>query len=112
MKYGKAIRTLRSVRGLSQKALASRVNLGPSHLSLLESDTRTPSTGTIESLSKALDVPVYLFMLLASEDQDLRGISSYQASFLGKQMIDVLTQANIGAGDETPPRADEESGIS
>lgn len=111
MKYGKAIRTLRSARGLSQKRLAAQANLGPSHLSLLESGSRAPSTGTLEALAKALDVPVYLLMLLASENGDLRGISTDQADFLGKQLLNILTQQEAEPENENTADKSEKLSI-
>lgn len=92
MNYGKAIRTLRSAKGMSQKQLAGRAKLDPSYVSLLESGTRIPSAGTLEILSEALGMPLYLLMLFASENGDLKGISPEQAGVLGKQMLDILTQ--------------------
>ena len=90
MKYGLAIRVIRSRRKLSQKDLANQIGVNASFLSLLEAGKRQPSTETLEDICKVLQVPMYLLMLLASEKKELKGISSAQAAQLGQQLLNVL----------------------
>ena len=92
MDLAKALRTARAARGLSQKQLAASAELDSSYISLLESGQRTPSTATLEAISKALEVPMYLIMLLASEPEDLRGLPKKEARVLGHQILTLLTQ--------------------
>ena len=92
MDFAKALRTARAARGLSQKQLAAQAELDSSFISLLESGQRTPSTATLEAISKALEVPMYLIMLLASEPEDLRGLPPNEARVLGHQILTLLTQ--------------------
>jgi transcriptional regulator with XRE-family HTH domain len=54
---GKAIRMLRARKGISQKELASRADITPSFLCLVESDSRDASIKVIERIAVALDVP-------------------------------------------------------
>jgi transcriptional regulator with XRE-family HTH domain len=96
MRYDRALRIIRAVRGLSQKDLARRVHVDPSFISLIEAGEREPSTATIGSLAKALRVPVYLLTLLASESHDTRGITSEQAESLGRHLLEVLLEAEKG----------------
>ena len=97
MNYGKAIRTVRAAREMSQKELAAKAKLDPSYISLLESGERIPSPNALETLSKALRVPIYLVILLASEKSDLHGIPPKEAGILGEQLLKLLTQAQIEA---------------
>jgi transcriptional regulator with XRE-family HTH domain len=90
MDYGKAIRIARAARGISQKDLASLAGLNGNYISLIESGHRVPSTEAVESLAKALKVPMYLLALLGSAPEDLNGISSEHASILGQQMLALL----------------------
>ncbi|MBX3324080.1 MAG: helix-turn-helix transcriptional regulator [Phycisphaeraceae bacterium] len=53
---GKAIRTLRARKGVSQKELAERAEITPSFLSLVEGDRRDASIKVIERIASALDV--------------------------------------------------------
>ncbi len=93
MNYAKAIRTIRAARGLSQKDLAARLKIDPSYVSLIEAGKRVPSISVLEDISKALDVPIYLLMLLSSEKDDLRGISEDDAKSLGKQLLEAVLEA-------------------
>src|SRR5260221_8319257 len=93
MNYGKAIRTIRAARNLEQKDLASLADLNPSYISLIESNQRAPSSAALETLASALQVPLYLLMLLASEKEDLHGISASEATVLAEQLLGVVFRA-------------------
>ncbi len=70
MDYSRATRIARSARGLSQKELSELAELNHGYISRIEKGTRQPTTKAIERISKALGVPLYLFLLLASGDTD------------------------------------------
>jgi transcriptional regulator with XRE-family HTH domain len=72
MNYGRALKIARAIAGLQQKELARRADIDPSHVSLMEMGKRQPSVQSLEKLSKALRVPIYLLTLLAAEDGDLK----------------------------------------
>jgi transcriptional regulator with XRE-family HTH domain len=55
-RFGQAIRDLRVVRKMSQEDLANAANLHPTHISLIESGSRSVRLETIERLAKALRV--------------------------------------------------------
>ncbi|MGH7488660.1 MAG: helix-turn-helix domain-containing protein [bacterium] len=95
MNYGKAIKTIRAAKNLEQKELARRAKLNASYISLIESNQRAPSPAALEALAKALHVPLYLLMLLASDKEDLHGISETEATLLGKQLLDVVLRAHV-----------------
>jgi transcriptional regulator with XRE-family HTH domain len=90
MNYSKAIKIVRATKNLSQKELGLLLNMDPSFISLIESGKRKPSLDTIETITTKLDIPYYLFALLASEDKDLSKIGSKEAQELGRGLIDVL----------------------
>lgn len=93
MNYGKGIRIVRAARGLSQKDLAKQSDLNGNYISLIESGHRVPSTEALISISKALNVPLYLIALLGSDADDLRNIGTEQAGILGRQLLDILLSA-------------------
>ena len=95
MKYGRAIRLVRTSRGLSQKELARNADLDPSYISLLESNSRIPSSETVELLSQRLDVPMYLLTFLASEKNDLRGVDEKQSQEIGEHLLKILLHFNL-----------------
>ena len=51
------VRRLRSKKGISQKALADKVGISVSYVSMLERGQRSPPLETIEKMAKALGVP-------------------------------------------------------
>lgn len=51
------VRRLRSKKKLSQKALADKVGISVSYVSMLERGQRSPPLETIEKMAKALGVP-------------------------------------------------------
>jgi transcriptional regulator with XRE-family HTH domain len=51
------VRRLRSKKHLSQKALADKVGISVSYVSMLERGQRSPPLETIEKMAKALGVP-------------------------------------------------------
>ena len=51
------IQRLRSKKKLSQKALADKVGISVSYVSMLERGQRSPPLETIEKMAKALGVP-------------------------------------------------------
>ena len=71
MKYGRAIRIVRAAYGLTQKALADRTSISPSHLSLIESEKRDPSLKVLQEICDTLGVPMHLMTLLASDSRDI-----------------------------------------
>ena len=73
MKYGRAIRIVRTARGLSKVQLAKRLSVGASYLSLIEAEKREPSVKVIDEISTVLRVPPHLMALLASDPTDLDG---------------------------------------
>ena len=56
MKIAKNVKRLREKRGLTQEALAAKVDIHRVHLARIESAVRTPSVEMLEKLAKALKV--------------------------------------------------------
>ncbi len=101
MNYGKAIKTIRAAKNLEQRELADLAKVNASYISLIESNRRAPSAAVLRSVSKALGVPLYLLTLLASDKEDLHGISEADASKLGMQLLNVVL--------DMEPRRDEQA---
>lgn len=94
MDYSRAIRIVRSARGLSQKELSELAELNPGYISRIEKGTRQPTAKAVERISKALDVPLYLILLLASGDSD-----RVPKAALAEDLLQVLLDTN-----ETDPK--------
>ena len=72
--YGRAIRIMRAISGVSQTELARRVGIGASMVSLVESNKRTPSLRTLEKCAAALDGDLHTVVYLASPELQVTDI--------------------------------------
>ena len=66
MEIGHKIKKRRKELGLSLRDLAAQVDLTASFLSQVERDVASPSIESLRKISKALDVPVFYFLLESS----------------------------------------------
>jgi transcriptional regulator with XRE-family HTH domain len=64
---GKAIRTLRQERDLSQEALGNRAEIHPTWISHIESGRINPTWGNVRRISVGLKVPLEQLAALAEE---------------------------------------------
>ena len=87
MDYARAIRVARSAKDLTQQELGKRIGKDSSFISRIESGNRVPSLETMEAIAKALSIPQYLLVFLASEGEDLTGLTTDQAHLLGQSLL-------------------------
>jgi transcriptional regulator with XRE-family HTH domain len=96
--YGRAIRIVRTARGLNQAQLAERLSVGTSHVSLLEAGKRQPSVQVLDEVATVLNVPPHLLTLLASEPADIDNPKNAdEIARLAQALLKVLT-----SGGEQP----------
>ena len=93
MDYGKAIRIVRAAFSLKQAELAERLEISPSHLSLLEAGKRQPSLRLLDDIAIALRIPRQLLTLLATEAQDLELQDQGQVQALAVSLLRMLAHA-------------------
>ena len=80
---GSRLRDMRNKRGLTQKALAERINKSVSAISGYESNVQTPPTDVLISISQVLHVPITYFIDLSCEDcYSPQGLSADQRELL------------------------------
>ena len=92
MNYGKAIKTIRAAKGISQKELSKKLQLDTSYLSRIEKGKRNPSVELLETIAKKLQVPFYLFTLLSSEKEDLKNANKKDIEKISNNLLQVLLE--------------------
>lgn len=87
MKIGEKIRLYRKEKGLTQLALSAKANISRSYLADVENNRYNPSIDVVQSIAKALGVPVEEFF---KEDN----ISNMKISSAEDEFINSLTEEN------------------
>jgi len=94
MNYGKAIKTIRAAKGISQKELGKSLELDTSYLSRIEKGERVPSTDMLEAIANKLGVPFYLFILLSSEKKDIQAAGRDEIEIISKNLLNALIESS------------------
>lgn len=102
MNYARGISAARVRKGLSKRRLASLIGVDASYVTHLEAGKKTPSLATVETIARVLDIPVYLLMLLSSDEADLRGVTVTNAETLGLALLDLLSPTTTEREDADP----------
>jgi len=92
MNYGKAIKTIRAAKGISQKELSKELELNSSYLSRIEKGERIPSMELLEAIAKKLQIPLYLFILLSSQKKDIKGVDEKDIQKISKNLLQALLE--------------------
>lgn len=90
MNIGLAIKTLRSARGLTQKALARETALSVPYICQIEKNLKDPPLSTLDAVATALGVPVSLLLFLASEPGELQGVSQELHEKMSSSVIHLM----------------------
>lgn len=92
LNVGEKLRTIRSQRNFSLRALAEKTGLSINTLSLIEKGKSSPSVSTLQRLALALDVPIADFFSPDSEKQEVVVTKKKDRSRLkaGKVNIEIL----------------------
>lgn len=101
MNYGKAVKTIRGAKGLSQKDLAILIGKTSGYVSKIESGNRTPSTEVIEDICNKLDIPYYLFALVASDREDVNKLPAKELQIFANNLLTIVTDSNASTTDNT-----------
>ncbi|MCP4547137.1 MAG: helix-turn-helix transcriptional regulator [bacterium] len=92
MDFSRSIRLARAARGMSQRDLATATELDSSYISLIEAGKRVPSMVVLEKVAEALRIPLYLFVLLGSEPEDLRGAPPEKINELARHLLNAIVE--------------------
>ncbi len=88
--YGRAIRVARAARGMTQRELGVAAKTTSSYISFIETNSKRPSTDMIETLAKALNLPVWVLVMLGSSDEDLGPVVAPIALTILTQLVAAL----------------------
>jgi transcriptional regulator with XRE-family HTH domain len=94
MNISKALKLCRTQKGITKTELAEKADLSISYLSLLEQGKRDPNLSTINKLCIALNIPASIFMFLASDVNELNGISKELAEKISLTALQMMA-ANV-----------------
>lgn len=70
MKIGSLIKKMRMVRGLTQVQLAEKAGITQNYMSLIETDTKTPSNEKIKAFAKHLKISENAILFLITDPPD------------------------------------------
>jgi len=99
MNYGKAIRVTRALADISQRELAKVLDTDPSYISLLEANKREPSREVLERIAEALNLPLHLLILLATDENDTGSTQAKRLSDIAEALANLLfTEDDNGHG--------------
>jgi transcriptional regulator with XRE-family HTH domain len=68
---GKALKILRTARGIKQSDLANRIAVQKNYISMIENGRREPSLSFLQAAARALDVPIEMFFVFARDSTEL-----------------------------------------
>ena len=85
---GTAIRKARALRGVSQEDLNRMTGL--SCTAFIETGRRVPSLRVLEMISKALRIPTYLLVLMATPRSELGHLDRVATETFTKHLLDLV----------------------
>lgn len=90
MNAGHAIKFCRQQRKLSIPGLAKKAGLSASYISLLERNERDPPLSTLETISRALEIPLNILVFLGTAPEELESLSPGIAEKLAGATVRLL----------------------
>lgn len=96
MNLGRAIKLCRSQKGMTQTELARRAGISLAYLSVIEQNKRDSTMSVVESIARALGVPMNILLFLAAEKEELAGLSEELREKLSRAALDLLKEPTTG----------------
>lgn len=93
MNLGGTIKQCRSAKKMTLAQLSKDSGVSVSHLCLLEKNKREPSISAVESIAKALGLPLSVFVFLAGQQREVSELSPSQIEILSRNVMDLMTNA-------------------
>lgn len=90
MNIGKAIRTVRLRRDMTQQELSSRANITVPYVSLIERSERDMNFLTLKRIAVALDISLVLLLFLAADNDELDALGETTCMHLSGALVRAL----------------------
>jgi len=91
MNLGRAIRLVRTSKGMTQATLGDKAGCTNSYISVIEKNGGDDiSLTTLKKLANGLDTPLVFLVLLAADEGDLNGISQDVVNQLSALVLKLL----------------------
>jgi transcriptional regulator with XRE-family HTH domain len=68
---GKRLKNFRKEREISIRVLAEKAGLSPNTISLIESNSTSPTVGTLQTIANVLDIPLAAFFIDMEQDDEV-----------------------------------------
>jgi transcriptional regulator with XRE-family HTH domain len=68
---GKRLRYFRKSRAFSIRLLAEKASLSPNTISLIESNSTSPTVGTLQTIANVLDIPLAAFFVEPNQEEEI-----------------------------------------
>lgn len=94
MNLGKAIKLCRNQKNLRQAKLAEMAGISVAYLSLLEQGKRDPNFSIVERIAGAMNIPISIIVFLATDSNELKGISQELAEKLSFTALNLISADN------------------
>jgi transcriptional regulator with XRE-family HTH domain len=90
MDIGRIIKKCRQLRNLTLDSLANKTGLSKSYLSLVESGKREVSMKSLQKVARVLNIPMYLLIYLAAENNEVKEMSGALKSKFDKLLLGLI----------------------
>lgn len=93
MDLGGTIKQCRKAKKMTLAQLSENCGISVSHLSLLENNNREPSFSAVETISKALGLPLSVLVFLAAQKDEVTELSASHIEALSNNIMELM--ANV-----------------
>lgn len=84
---GKALKLLRTAKGMKQSELAQKIQVQKNYISMVENGHREPSLSFIQAAALALDASIDMFFVFAGDQTELPSQSAINYTRLQKILL-------------------------
>jgi transcriptional regulator with XRE-family HTH domain len=91
---GKALKILRTAKGMKQSDLAKKTEVQTNYISMIENGHREPSLSFLEAAASALNAPIDLFFIFARDTSEISKGSSENYDRLQQILLQLIKSSH------------------